>query len=137
MELFETAVGNFRAFLVQQDYPPNLLWLSPDDVVFWGLRYFFWKGDPTERTSLAKAEFESAMAHNIGIALQAECKTERWTICRVYVPQDEIDAECRMIPTTGVKLAATVGPKPAREICSRIQWRLLKWLVRKSRPCWD
>ena len=112
MESFETAVTNFRTFLLQQDYPANLLWLTPDDIVFWGLRYFFWKGDPSERSSRAKSEYDSAMAHNIGIALQARCKTERWAICSVYVPKDEVDAEYRMIPKAGVKLTATVDPSP-------------------------
>lgn len=136
-ESFETAVTRFRAFLVQQDYPPNVLWLTPEDVVFWGLRYFFWKDDASERSSHAKAEFESGIARNVGISFQAHCKTERWAICRVYVPRDEVEAECRMIPKTGVKISAVKDPLPAIEIDSRVQWRLLKWLVRKDRPCWD
>lgn len=39
METFDTAVANFRLFLVQQDYPPNLLWLPPNDIVYWELRF--------------------------------------------------------------------------------------------------
>lgn len=137
MESFERAVADFRRFLIQQDYPPNLLWLTPNDVVFWGLRYFFWKGDPSERESRAKTSFSNAMAANVGIALQAQCKTDRWAICRLYVPEDELDAERRMIPKTGVKVAATIDPKPAMVVDNRIQWWLLKWLVRNRRPCWD
>lgn len=137
MESFERAVADFRRFLIQQDYPPNLLWLTPNDVVFWGLRYFFWKGDPSERESRAKTSFSNAMAANVGIALQAQCKTDRWAICRLYVPEDELDAERRMIPKTGVKVAATIDPKPAMVVDKRIQWWLLKWLVRNRRPCWD
>jgi hypothetical protein len=137
MESFETAVTNFKAFLVQQGYPPNLLWLTPDDIVFGGLRYFFWKGDASERTSHAKSGYESGLAANVGIAFEARCKTERWAICRVYIPNDDLDAQYRMIPKTGVKFSATVDPRPATEIESRIQWRLLKWWMRKARSCWD
>jgi len=71
------------------------------------------------------------MACNIGIAFQAHCKAERWAICRVFVPKDDVDAQCRMIPRTGVKLSAAGDPKPAIEINNRVQWRILKWLVRK------
>lgn len=137
VEPFETAVERFKKFLVQQHYPPNLLWLRPEDVVFWCLRYYFRKSDPSDDVALAKAEFESAIARNVGVALQAECKTVRWSLCRVYVPEDDLDAERRMIPKTGVKISATADPKPAIEVCGRIQWRLLKWLVRKSPPCWS
>jgi hypothetical protein len=70
--------------LFHQDYPPNLLWLTPNDVVFWRLRYFFWKGDASERTGHAKAEYESGTARYVGISFQAHCKTERWAICRVF-----------------------------------------------------
>ncbi|HWC95590.1 MAG TPA: hypothetical protein VG456_02540 [Candidatus Sulfopaludibacter sp.] len=134
---FDAAVSDFKRFIIQQDYPPNLLWLQPDDILFWGLRYYFRKGDPSERANTAKTEYERALDRNVGLALQAEFKTERWAICRVYVPPDELEAERRMIPKTGVKIAATVDPKPAVEVHSRLRWRILKWLVRKSSPCWN
>jgi hypothetical protein len=136
-ESFDTAVTRFRAFLVPQNYPPNLLWLKPDDIMFWCLRYFFWKGDSSERASHARIEYDKAVVRNLGIEFQAQCKTARWTICRVYVPKDDVDAEYRMIPKAGAKLSAANDPKPATEIDSPIQWRIPKWLVRKGRPCWD
>lgn len=137
MEDFETAVTNFARFLVQQGFPPNVLWLTPDDIVFWQLRYHFWKGDPGQRRERAKVEYEHGVARNFGIALQAECKTERWSICRVYLPTEEIDAGCRMIPRTFVKMSAVTDPKPAKEIENRIQWRILRWWTRRNRPCWE
>jgi hypothetical protein len=44
------------------------------------------------------------MARNVGLAFEAKCKTDRWTICRVYVPVNDLDAQYRMIPQTGLKL---------------------------------
>jgi hypothetical protein len=44
MESFEAAVEGFRKFLIEHDYPPNLLWLTPDDIVFWGCVISFGRG---------------------------------------------------------------------------------------------
>jgi hypothetical protein len=59
MEPFELAVARFRKFLIEQHYPPNLLWLRPEDVVFWGLRYYFPQGDASERELLRKRNMKA------------------------------------------------------------------------------
>src|SRR3989442_1427593 len=116
MDSFEDSVADFRRFAVEQDYPPNLLWVKPHDVVLsrWNSRWtnFIWKGDPTERQSLARVEYESAIARNIGIAFEGKCKTAGWTICRVYVPVDDEDAQYRLIPKSGLKKSVAVEPLP-------------------------
>src|ERR1041385_1744439 len=108
MKPFETVVEHFKAFLVQQGYPPKLLWLTSDDVVVRGRRYFFWKGDPSERQRRAQAVYEIGVAQNLPIACKAKCKTEHWTICRVYVAGDSIDAQYRLMPEGGVKLSSAL-----------------------------
>src|SRR5205809_337004 len=138
METFEDSAANFARFAVKQDYPPNLLWVKPADVVhaFWNKRwtYFIWKGDPTERQDRAKVEYDTAIAQNVGIAFEGRCKTERWTVCRLYVPYDDEDAQHRMIPQTGVKLTVTVEPLPTVLVESKIRWSILKWITRKTLP---
>ena len=82
-ETFENAAADFARFAVERDYPPNLLWVKPNDVVlaFWNGRwtYFIWKGDPTERQNAAKSEYKDAMVRKIGISFEGRCKTVRWT----------------------------------------------------------
>ena len=33
MDTFEKSAADFARFAVKQDYPPNLLWVEPTDVV--------------------------------------------------------------------------------------------------------
>jgi hypothetical protein len=137
---FEGAVADFTRFAVERDSPP-LLWAKEHDVVLalWKSRwtYFIWKGDPAEKQSLARVEYESATARNIGLAFEGKCKTDRWTLCRIYVPVDDEDAHHRMIPRTGVKVSIAVDPPPVVLVESGVLWRILKWMTRKKGPVWD
>jgi hypothetical protein len=99
--------------------------------------YFVWKGDPTERQDHARVEYDSAIARNVGIAFEGKCKTDRWTICRVYVPVDDVDAQYRMIPQTGVKVTVAVDPPPSVLVETKIWWSILKWITRKALLVWD
>lgn len=138
---FEDAAADFARFAMSQGFPPNLLWVKADDVLLgrWNGRwiYFIWKGGPAKRQELAKTEYESAIRRNIGLAFEGKCKTDRWTICHVYVPVNDLDAQYRMIPQTGLKLNVAVDPLPAILLESRTLWRILKWVLKTKNPAWD
>jgi hypothetical protein len=135
IDTFEHAAADFARFAVKQDYPPNLLWVKSTDAVFakWNGKwtYFVWKGDPTERQDRAKVEYDTAISRKVAIAFEGKCKTDRWTICRVYVPVDDTDTQYRMIPQTGVKVTVAVEPLPAVLVDSKLVWWILKWITRK------
>jgi hypothetical protein len=138
---FEDAAADFARFAVSQGFPPNLLWVKADNVLLgrWKGRwiYFIWKDDPAKRQQVAKAEYESAISRNIGVAFEGKFKTDRWTICRVYVPVNDLDAQYRMIPQTGLKLNVAVEPLPAMLLRNRMLWQLLKWMLKTKEPAWD
>jgi hypothetical protein len=138
---FEDAAGDFARFAVSQGFPPNLLWVTADDVLLgrWNGSwiYFILKDDPAKRQQVAKAEYERAISRNIGLAFEGKCKTDRWTICRLYVPVNDLDAQYRMIPQTGLKLNVAVDPLPAILLTSGTLWRLLKWILKTKDRAWD
>lgn len=139
---FSAAVSEFTAFVVKQGYPPNLLWVraarlwtESADVVIrpWKRAWtnFVWKGDPAERERSARKEYQSAVSRGVGLAFEAHCKTDRWAICRVFVPTDPGEAERLMIPRTGVKHTAVNEPMPTILVERRLWWRILKWRAQK------
>ena len=93
---------------------------------------FVWKGDPAKRKAIAGTEYQSAMAGNVGLAVEAICKADRWTICRVNIPADQDEAQRQMIPQKGVKHSVRCAPLPTVLVESSIRWRILKWLSRKA-----
>ncbi|WP_321473900.1 hypothetical protein [uncultured Paludibaculum sp.] len=138
---FYDAVAEFTAFVVKQGYPPSLLWVKSSDVVIdkWSGAWtcFVWKGNPSDRERSARRDYQSAVSRDVGVALEAHCKTNRWAICRVFVPLDEDQAERLMIPRTGVKHSAVDDPLSAVLVENKWWWWVLKRLAKKSPPAWE
>jgi hypothetical protein len=135
LETFEHSAADFARFAEKQGYPPNLLWVTSADVVFWRMHFFVWKGVPGERRNEAERRFEEGIARNLGIAIEGKCKTSDFTVCRVYVPKDREDAQERWIPSTGVKFIVAKDQPPAILVKNRVAWWLLRaWT--KGSPAW-
>jgi len=134
---FEDAADDFARLAEQQGFPTRLLWITSTDIVFWRGRYFVFRGDADTRWQQAKARFETGIARSIGIELEGKCKTGGWTICRVYVPEDDTDAQYRMIPEHGIKMKVSVHPMPAVLVGSRVMFELLKWWAKKTSSPWE
>jgi hypothetical protein len=130
---FDSAVADFTRFAVSEGYPQALLWVASESVRFWRGRNFVLVRNSEEQRVLAKANFDAAMIRDMGLAIEGRFKTASSTICHLYVPEDDLDAQCRMIPATGVKMLVTENPLPVVLIKNRIVWGILKLI---SRP-WD
>jgi hypothetical protein len=131
---FEEATNDFARFAEQQGYPARLLWITSADIVFWRGRCFVLLGDADTRRLQAKVRFEVGIARSVGMEFEGWCKADGWTICRVYVPDDDIDAQYRMILEPGVKMKVSVDFPPTRLVASRALFQLLKLWTKKTSP---
>ncbi|MBN8733741.1 MAG: hypothetical protein J0L64_24615 [Acidobacteria bacterium] len=133
---FDIAKEKFVDFLVNQGFPPRLLWVQPDDVVLreWkgAATLFVRKGDHNQRESDARQEFQSAAERGVGLALEASCKTGDWTICSIFVPENNDQAERLMVPRQGVKLSVAINPPPTVLVEHKWLWWPIKWLASGS-----
>lgn len=129
---FDEAVAEFTAFVVSRDYPPNLLWVQSPDVVLrrWtdGVRMFVWKANLNARKREVHRAYQVAVSRDVGVALHAHGKTERSTICSVFVPHEPDDAGRLMIGSNGATYKATVNPPPVTLVENRWVWNLVKSL---------
>jgi hypothetical protein len=137
MANFETTVAEFVDFAMEQGYPNSVLWTSPNFVVIWRRRFFVLVVDPEEQRTQAKASFDSATARNLGVAVEALCKTQNMSVCRVYGPTDEADAQFRRISTTGIKMSVAVDPLPTVLVGNRLLWWMLKRVNSSTVHPWD
>jgi hypothetical protein len=136
---FENAESDFQRFAAKQGYPESLLWTRSDELVFWRGRFFVRSGDHRSRRERARALFERGATEKLGIALEAKCKTEQLTICRVFVPADDLDAQYRMIPAKGIKLTVAVNQFPTVLVESGLLFLTLRWWRQMTHPWpdWD
>lgn len=134
---FDGTVAEFAQFAVDQGYPNSVLWTSPNFVLIWRRRFFVLVVDPEEQRAQAKSSFDSAIARNLGVAVEALCKTQNMSVCRVYGPTDEADAQSRMISTMGVKMSVAHDPLPTVLVGNRLLWWMLKRLNSTRVHPWD
>ncbi len=73
---FDSAIADFTRFAVQQSYPASLLWTSPEFVLFWRKKFFVLAVDLEERRLQAKASYDTAIARNVGIAIEGKCRVK-------------------------------------------------------------
>ena len=136
---FDVAESDFQHFAVQEGFPATLLWTTPDELVFWRRRIWVLVGKQEGRRERAKAAFDRGAVRNLGIMIHGKCKMDRFTICRVYAPEDQTDAEYRMIPQVGVKLLLALNEFPTVLVPSRVIFDALKWWRKRTfgRPDWE
>ena len=131
---FNEAATDFAKFAADQGFPAHFLWITAEDIVFWKGHYFVLRGDPAQREVEARERFNEGLARTVGIELEGKSKADGWTICRVYVPEDDIDAQYRMIPQQGVKMSIPTDPKPTVLLKNRPLFQLIYWWRKKTYP---
>jgi len=134
---FDSAVNDFIRFVVEQGYPPTLLWTTQQDVVLWRRRFFVRWSDPVERSQQAEEDFENGLARGFGVALDGRGKVDSITISRVFVPEDDLDAQYRQIPLTGFKMSVAVDPRPFVLVKTVALWWLLEQVGSSAQSAWD
>jgi hypothetical protein len=137
MSDFDDVVADFTRSAVGQGYPSTLIWSSPEFLMFWRRRFFVFKRDPEESRLRAKTIYDTAVARRVGVEIEGKCKTPTASICRVYMATDDLDAQYRMIPETGVKMTVAVDPLPVVLVRSRILWWILKRFCMLSATEWE
>jgi hypothetical protein len=135
---FDVAEADFQRFAVTHGYPATLLWTVPDELVSWRGRFIVLDGDAGVRRERARKTFERGAAKNVGIVIEGKCNTDRFTICGVYIADDQTDAENRMIPESGIKLSLSQNEFSTVLVNSRLLFAALRWWRRRkwAQPDW-
>jgi hypothetical protein len=113
------------------------LWTTQQDVVLWRRRFFVRWSDPVERSQQAEEDFENGLARGFGVALDGRGKVDSITISRVFVPEDDLDAQYRQIPLTGFKMSVAVDPRPFVLVKTVALWWLLEQVGSSAQSAWD
>ena len=103
----DAALERFSTFLASQGYPKIVCWLRPIDVLVDEERHYWLKQHKAQASKDAARRYTEGLDRNLGIELRAICATETHTFAIIFVPQDEVDAEYRLMGR-GLKLSCPV-----------------------------
>jgi hypothetical protein len=128
-EFFEEAKQNFSKFLVEQTTAENIVWLFKEDVI-WQEKQVLINGrfSVSENERLAQKLYELGKVKDLGIGLYAFCIWESRVGCTILLPEDELDAEYKLMSNEYLKMSIDINPDKAIVIENFLAWKLFKFL---------
>ena len=120
------AEERFRTFLAAQNYPREICWLMPGDVMAGRNRHLWVRKRGAEATRYATHKYLVGLERNLGIELEAICATETVTFASVFIPEADLDAE-RHLMGRGLKLLSAVERNATSAVTNPIKWKFLWW----------
>ena len=130
---FSEAVARFKGFLAANGYPPSLVWVRPQDVLFTGTKQVFLRiPSPSGNEQRAQDDFETGMKRQMGVVFATLCQMNATSYCYTWVPANEDESGRHLMPRD-VKFSATIGESmlKANAVQNHITWLWLKLKLRK------
>jgi hypothetical protein len=120
------AEPRFQSFLRSQKLSEIVCWLMPGDVVVADGPHFWVRKRGTETLQYANARYVEGLRRNLGILFEVICATEKETFAAVFIPEDEIDAQYRLMGR-GLKISCPVKRYATSATTTLFRWSLLRW----------
>jgi len=133
---FQSAVARFRAFLRQNKYPENIVWLMPEDVLLSGKRFLYVRV-PVSSANEVKARkiYDDGLANGRGLLMSTICEMKDSTCCYLFYPRRGEEEPQGLWPQDGsVKLSAKLGTSrvAGKPVKNRLLWAFLKLRNRRK-----
>ncbi|HEY2120517.1 MAG TPA: hypothetical protein VGH37_15105 [Candidatus Acidoferrum sp.] len=101
-DTFSEAVAQFQAFLADNKYSRQIIWLSPENVLISGKRFLYVKPpSSSEDAELARQSIEAGMKQKLGVVFSTLCEVEGATCCAIWFPEDADEAKRMLMPADG------------------------------------
>jgi hypothetical protein len=134
---FDGALERFRAFLRQNNYAENIVWVMPEDILLTGKPFLYVRLPiPAENERRIRRMYDDGVAQGRGLVMATVCRMNQSTYCYLWFPKSAEEIPQGIWPTNGdLKLSAgEKSSSPAgRTINHGMLWMLLKlWHYRKQ-----
>jgi len=118
---FAEAVATFQAFLLREGAPPDVQWVSRENVTSHHRRIWVRLGKAGDAARLAEMRYEAGRQKRLGVSLRAVCSVDSSTAAYVWVPGDEQDASYAM-QARSLKCQVPVPLVRATRVTSAVVW---------------
>lgn len=98
----------------------------PGDVVVDTSRHYWVRKRGAEGARYAAQRYSVGLERNFGVKIQAICATESETFASVFVPEDDVDSQYRLMGR-GLKLSCPVERNATSTVTNPLKWNLLCW----------
>jgi hypothetical protein len=134
---FEQAEALYRNFLGDNKISTNLNWIFREDIVAEGWNVAIKTPLPATNREKTKECFELGKERNLGIAILALFTLNGDPCCFLVLPEDDTDAQYRLMGNRYVKLSFGVEMRDARAIRNPVLWKIKQLFESKrGKPYW-
>jgi hypothetical protein len=126
---FDGAQARFRAFLKQNNYSENVVWVMPEDILLTGKRFFYVRVPlPAENEKRIRRAYDDGVTHGRGLVMGTVCRMNQSTYCYLWFPKSAEEIPQGIWPTNGLKMSASEksSSRAGRPISHRLLWVVLK-----------
>jgi hypothetical protein len=135
---FEQAEALFKIFLKDNNISTNLHWIFREDIEAESWNSAIMRTPlPPENRELTKQYFELGKKRNLGVAITTLSTLNGEPCCFIVLPEDDTDAQYRLMGNRYIKFSFSVVLRDARPIRNPIIWYFKQFFRRRGgRPYW-
>jgi hypothetical protein len=121
-ETLAEAAEKFKRFLLAQNWPQTIGWLTRDNVLVDRQGQFWVRERGANAIEQAKLRYSEGVERNLGVALSA---TDTETFASVCIPADDLDRQYHLMGCV-LKLSVPTSRKSALTVRSPLRWWILE-----------
>jgi len=126
---FEVAISRLKKFLLSQNRPDTISWISENDVWYFNHQLIIdIDVDQMERVKGAENKYNEGINRHLGIKLECFCSINSRSYCYVWRPKDNIEKDYAL-QSDGIKLAARERQPVRIANWWRRLWKSQKWEI--------
>jgi hypothetical protein len=122
----------FSAFLRQNGYSEDVVWVDEEDVVWDGRVLSIRAHQDDFMWDRACHRYAEAIRGGFGVALSAFSQADGTTIAAIVWPLNDEQAQCHLFPAGGIKLSVATTKLRARFVRNRFSWGFLSTRYRAA-----
>jgi hypothetical protein len=129
---FDEAEAVFKSFLEDNGYRPDVNWVFAEDMLFVSRGYAIHTPLPEDNRELNLAIFDLAKRRGFGVELHAFLLLNGTPCAYMILPDDELDAQYRLMDKDFVKYSVRLNLPEAQNIENTMVWKLRNLFVNKG-----
>lgn len=131
-ESFSEAKIFFQSFLEQNNLSTDIVWLFSEDVIWTDNQFLINSKSTAPNEILTERFYERGQEINYGIQMFAFCAFDSKIGCSIVLPEDDIDAEYRMMSEESLKCSFRTKLDEAKLIKSNLIWKIQNIIISKN-----
>jgi hypothetical protein len=133
-EDFTEAKTCFQNFLSENNHSTDLVWLFSEDVIWRKNQFLINLKSILENEVFAEKIYKKGQERDFGVAIFAFCEFDEKIGCSIILPEDDLDAQYRLMSNESLKYSFRTEMAKAKLIENALIWKFHKKLASNNIP---